>query len=186
MSAPGAPGAGRKPHILDGQFFAMLALLAALCALAWWRGGGELLRSGLGEGLAALLRYGMIFAVSLMAAGVAQALIPKARVEALLGADAGLRGILTATAAGALTPSGPFVSMPLAAAMLRLGAAPGAVTAYLCAWSLLALHRFVAWELPLLGARFAALRYAVCLALPIAAGLLVRALQRLAAPPPPG
>jgi hypothetical protein len=53
------------------------------------------------------------------------------------------------------------------------------VIAYLSAWSLLALHRLVAWEVPILGARFALVRYAICVALPILAGLLARGLGRL-------
>ena len=52
------------------------------------------------------------------------------------------------------------------------------VVAYLSAWSLLALHRLVAWEVPILGARFALLRYAICLGLPVLAGLLARGFAR--------
>jgi len=58
------------------------------------------------------------------------------------------------------------------------GAATSAVIAYLTGWSLLALHRLVAWEVPILGTRFALLRYGVSLALPVLAGLLARALLR--------
>jgi hypothetical protein len=39
-------------------------------------------------------------------------------------------------------------------------------------------HRFLAWEVPILGWRFAVLRYATCALLPIVAGLLARALTR--------
>jgi len=52
------------------------------------------------------------------------------------------------------------------------------VVAYLTAWSLLALHRLVAWEVPILGARFALLRFAVSILLPILAGLAVRLIWR--------
>ncbi len=167
---------------MDAQLAFMVALLLLACALAWWRGGDALLREGLGQGMALLARYGLLIAVSFVAAGVAQTLVPQGLIAGALGHGSGLRGILIATAAGAITPSGPFVSMPIAAVMLRAGAAPAAVVAFLTAWSLLALHRLVAWEIPVLGARFAAFRYAVSLLLPVAAGLLTRLISRSIAP----
>jgi len=171
------PARGRRP-ILDAQFLLMLVLACALGALAWSRGGEALLRAGLGEGMGQLVRYGALIAVSFVAAGFAQVLIPHEWIQGALGRDSGLRGIALASAAGIATPAGPFVSLPIAATLLRAGAAPEAVVAYLSAWSLLAVHRLVAWEVPILGARFALLRYAICAVLPILAGLLTRGLGR--------
>ncbi len=156
----------------------MLLVLAALALLAAQRGGLPLLREGLGEGGLLLWRFGRLIAVSFLAAGLAQVLVPREWVEGALGREAGVRGILIASAAGIVTPAGPFVSMPIAAVLLRSGASPAAVVAFLSAWSLLALHRLVAWEIPILGARFALLRYVVSLALPVLAGLLTRMLLR--------
>ncbi len=68
--------------------------------------------------------------------------------------------------------------MPIAAAMLGSGAGLGAVVAFLSSWALLSIHRFVAWEVPILGLRVALVRYAASLLLPLLAGLLVRALSR--------
>lgn len=156
----------------------MLVLLAGLAAAAWWRGGEALVREGLLGGGGLLARYLAIIAVSFLAAGLVQVLIPTQWVEGALGSRSGLRGILIATAAGVVTPAGPFVSMPVAAVLLRSGAALPAVVAFLTSWSLLALHRFVAWEVPILGLRFAALRYGLSLGLPVLAGLATRALVR--------
>jgi uncharacterized membrane protein YraQ (UPF0718 family) len=164
--------------LVDGTLLTMLALLVALAALAHARGGAELVTSGLGEGGRMLLRFGPVIVVSFLAAGFADALIPQAWVRERLGADSGLRGILLAVGAGVVTPAGPFVSMPVAAVMIRSGAGAGPVVAFLSAWSLLALHRFVAWEVPILGWRFAVLRYLTCIALPVAAGWIARALTR--------
>ena len=163
---------------MDGTLLLMLALLAGLALLAHTRGGTELVTRGLGDGGALLLRYAPLIAVSFLAAGFAQVLVPEAWVRDTLGRDSGLSGIAIAAGAGMLTPGGPFVSMPIAAVMVRAGAGTGAVVAFLTAWSLLAVHRFVAWEVPILGWRVAALRYGVCLALPILAGLLARAVTR--------
>lgn len=163
---------------MDAQLIGMVLVAIALAALAWWRGGAPLLRAGLGEGIDQLVRYGLLIAVSFLAAGFAQVLIPREWIQGALGHDSGLRGIVLASAAGVATPAGPFVSLPIAATLLGAGAAPPAVIAYLSAWSLLALHRLLAWEVPILGARFALVRYAICIALPVLAGLLARGLGR--------
>jgi len=163
---------------LDAQFLGILVLALALGALAFWRGGAVLLRAGLDEGVGQLLRYAALIAVSFLAAGLVQVLIPREWIQSALGHDSGMRGIVLASAAGIATPAGPFLSLPIAATLLGAGAAPPAVVAYLSAWSLLALHRLLAWEVPILGARFALLRYAICVALPILAGLLARGLAR--------
>jgi uncharacterized membrane protein YraQ (UPF0718 family) len=169
---------GRRRPILDAQFVFMLAVAAALGALAWARGGETLLRAGLGEGVDQFVRYGLLIAISFVAAGFAQVLIPSEWIRGALGRDSGMRGIALASAAGIATPAGPFVSLPIATTLLRGGADPAAVVTYLTAWSLLAVHRLVAWEVPILGARFALVRYAICAALPILAGLLTRGLGR--------
>jgi len=169
---------GRRFAIFDGQLVLMLVILFGLALLVWLRGGEALVRQGLSGGGGLLLRYAAIIAVSFLAAGLVQVLVPTAWVEGALGRDSGVRGILIATAAGMATPSGPFVSMPVAAVLIRSGASPACVVAFVSAWSLLAVHRFVAWEIPILGLRFAMLRYGVSLLLPVLAGLVTRALLR--------
>lgn len=164
--------------VIDTTFWILLALLVGLSILTWQRGGAAALGEGLSSGGSLLLRYGLVIVVSFMAAGLAEKLIPTEWVRSTLGDDAGVRGIAIAAAAGMITPSGPFVSMPIAAGMLRAGAAHAAIVAFLASWSLLAIHRFVAWEVPILGLRFALLRWLACAALPILAGLAVRALSR--------
>ncbi len=164
--------------MIDANLILLLLVLAALAGLAWSRGGAELVGQGFASGASLLLRYALILIVSFLAAGFAEILIPHAWIRDTLGADAGLRGILIASGAGLVTPAGPFVSMPIAAVMIRAGAGVGPVVAFLTAWSLLALHRLLAWEVPILGWRLALLRYGVSLALPVVAGLAARALTR--------
>lgn len=164
--------------MINGTLLVLVAVLGLLMAIAWWRGGEELVARGLSGGLALLASYVLMVAVSFLAAGFAEVLVPTEWVRQTLGADSGLRGLVIATAAGVITPAGPFVSMPVAAVMLRSGAGLGPVVAFLASWSLLALHRFIAWEVPILGFRTAALRYGTCVALPFVAGLLARALTR--------
>lgn len=164
--------------MIDGAFLVLTGVLLVLAGIAYARGGAPLLAEGLGRGVRLLVQFAPALVVSFLAAGLAEALVPSEWVRRQLGHEAGVRGILLATAAGALTPAGPFTAMPLAAVFLRSGAATYAVIAYLTGWSLLALHRLVAWEVPILGTRFALLRYGISVALPVLAGLVARALLR--------
>ena len=165
--------------ILDQNFWIVFGLVVLLSALAWGRGGAPLLGEALGGGARLFVRFGVVIFLSFLVAGLAETLMPREWISQLLGEDSGWRGLLLASAAGIVTPAGPFVSMPLAAAMLRSGAAPPAVVTFLAAWSLLAAHRLFAWEVPILGASFALTRWVLCLALPLAAGALTRLLLRL-------
>jgi uncharacterized membrane protein YraQ (UPF0718 family) len=167
---------GRR--VIDGNALLMAAIVAALGLVAYRQGGAELLGRGLTGGGALLLRYGLLLLLAFLAAGLVEVLIPHDWVRDTLGADSGWRGIVIAWGAGIITPAGPFVSMPIAAVMIRAGAGPGPVVAFLSAWSLLALHRFVAWEVPILGWRWASLRYGVCVLLPFVAGGLARLVSR--------
>ena len=161
--------------MLDGTFFFLVAVTVALGALAWARGGEELLRRGLSDGGFLLWRYALLICISFLAAGLAAVVLPEEWVRRSFGADSGFGGIVMATGVGMVTPAGPFVAIPIAAVMIRNGAAAGPVVAFVSGWSLLALHRFIAWEIPMLGFRFAALRYGACLVLPLLAGLIARA-----------
>jgi len=167
-----------RPRVFDGTLLVLTAVVAALAWVAYARGGEELLRRGLADGGVLLYRYALLIVVSFLAAGLASAVLPEQWVQRSLGAESGLRGIVLATAFGVVTPAGPFVSIPIAAVMIKSGAGAGPVVAFLAGWSLLALHRFIAWEVPMLGWRFAALRYATCLVLPPIAGLIARAVTR--------
>lgn len=164
--------------MFDGTLLALTAIVAALAWVAYARGGEELLRRGLADGGILLYRYALLIVVSFLAAGLASAVVPEQWVARSFGAGSGLRGILLATAMGIVTPAGPFVAIPIAAVMIRSGATSGPVVAFVAGWSLLALHRFIAWEVPMLGWRFALLRYATCIALPPIAGLIARAFTR--------
>ena len=169
---------GRRIPVINGPLLVLLGLLVVLVLLAWWRGGAALVQQGLAGGGNLLASYALLVAVSFLAAGFAEVLVPTAWVRQTLGEESGVRGLAIASVAGVLIPGGPFVSMPIAAVMLRSGAGVAPVVAFLTSWSLLALHRFVAWEVPILGWRLAVLRYGVCLVLPFAAGWLARLLSR--------
>jgi uncharacterized membrane protein YraQ (UPF0718 family) len=169
-----------RMFVFDSSLWLLLALFALLATLAYARGGAPLVQQGLEGGGRMIQRYALAITISFLAAGFAEVLLPRAWLSSSLGESSGLRGILLATGLGMLTPAGPYVAMPIAAVMLRSGAGAGPVIAFLSAWSLLALHRLVAWEIPILGWRLAALRYGVSLGIPVLAGLAARSLRSLA------
>jgi uncharacterized membrane protein YraQ (UPF0718 family) len=167
--------------LFDSSFWIIFVLLVALSGLAWNRGGAPFLGESLGSGGRLLLRFGPVIALSFLVAGLAEALIPREWVASALGEDSGWRGLFLAAAAGIVTPAGPFVSMPLAAGLLRTGATPAVVVTFIASWGLLAVHRLVAWEIPILGASFAITRWMLCLILPVIVGALTRILLRMGA-----
>ena len=60
------------------------------------------------------------------------------------------------------------------AVLLKGGASVGAVTAYLSAWALLGVHRVLAFEIPILGWRFALLRFVSSLLAPVFVGFVAQ------------
>ena len=164
--------------IFDSNFWIVFGLLIALMGLAMNRGGTPLLQEGIGSGTKLFMRFGLVIFLSFMVAGLAESLMPREWISSALGEDSGWKGLMLAAAAGAITPAGPFVSMPLALGMLKAGAAPAAVITFLSAWSLLAIHRLFAWEVPILGASFAFTRWSLCLILPVLVGAASRLVVR--------
>ena len=110
--------------------------------------------------------------VALVAAGFLGALIPEDRVVALVGGGSGLRGILIASLIGSILPGGPMVTFPIVVVLFDAGAGMPQMVALLTSWSVLALHRVLAFEIPLVGVAFSLRRLAASLLLPPIAGLL--------------
>lgn len=110
--------------------------------------------------------------LTLLAATYALALIPQDRIASLLGDSSGLTGILLANLFGAALPGGPMVTFPVIVVLREHGVGDAQTVALLTAWSVLALHRVLAFELPMLGGRFVGIRLAASALLPFVAGLL--------------
>ena len=89
-----------------------------------------------------------------------------------LGEGSGVRGLLVATAVGAITPGGTFGQIPLVVSLWKSGAAVGPVTAYLISWTLLGVNKVMVWEVPMLGWRYTIAKTLACLAAPLVLGFL--------------
>ncbi len=91
-----------------------------------------------------------------------------------MGEEKGLKGMAIATAAGAVTPGGPMTSFPLVTMLRDTGTGVSALVAYVTSWTTMGLQRVFMWEVPLMGAEFAAVRFIASMPLPIIAGLVAR------------
>ncbi len=126
------------------------------------------LRYAGGQALAVLPRI----PIAVIAAGFLAELLPQETISTWIGVESGFKGILIASAIGAFIPSGPIISFPVAIALMQLGAGTPQLVAFLTAWSVFAMHRLLMWEIPLLGAGFAAKRLTASLVLPPTAAVI--------------
>lgn len=150
----------------------MIAVALALLGIAYAQGVYvEGLRSGLRTFLSILPLLVAVFAI----AGLVEVLVPKEKVAALLGDQAGFRGIMVGSLAGAITPGGPYVSFPIVAAIYHAGAGVGTIVAYVTAWSLWAVAR-LPMEVAIIGPRLTLIRLLSTLIFPPIAGLIARGL----------
>jgi uncharacterized membrane protein YraQ (UPF0718 family) len=150
---------------------AMAIIAIAMLYIGYRKGGGEHI-AGLRITWDLLLEIAPMLIFSFIIAGMIQVLIPAEIISKWVGAESGFRGVLIGTMIGSLTPSGPFVSMPIAAGFLRAGASIGTVVAFMTAWSLLGIGR-MPMEFGIMGWQFTMIRLASGVFIfPIIAGLL--------------
>jgi uncharacterized membrane protein YraQ (UPF0718 family) len=157
-----------------GTLVVMWGLAAITAGLAWRRPG----RFAVGVGYAKeqLLIILPRLPISFFAAGFIAELLPKDQIGPLIGAGSGFTGIVIAALFGALIPSGPIVSFPIAIALAKLGAGTPQLVAFIAAWSCYMIQRLLMWEIPLMGWGFAWRRMVASLPLPFLCGLLAAGL----------
>jgi len=109
---------------------------------------------------------------AVLIAAFLQLLLPRDLIAKLIGDDAGIKSILIATVAGAITPGGPVTSFPIVIALYLSGANKGALVAYLSAWAMIGFQRILVWELPLMGEEFTITRVSASFLLPIICGVI--------------
>lgn len=158
---------------------AFIWLLAALLALVVQFREPAQHRAAVAHAWAQLKSIVLRVPLTLLAAAYALALIPQERIAALLGDASGLPGILLANLFGAALPGGPMVTFPVIVVLREQGVGDPQMVALLTSWSVLALHRVLAFELPILGGRFVAVRLVASALLPFLAGALAAALWML-------
>lgn len=148
----------------------MGVIAIALLYLAYQKGGGEHI-TGLKNSGNILLQILPLIVFAVIIAGLVQVLLPTELISRWIGTESGLRGVLIGTVLGGIAPGAPYISMPIAAGMLRLGSGIGTMVAFIAAWGVISFAR-LPLEIGIMGWKFTAIRFICCLFLPPIAGLL--------------
>lgn len=147
-------------------------LAASLLYMGYAQGGNQHLQ-GTKIGLTMMLQITPLLVFALIVAGMVQILIPRELLSKWIGTESGFRGIMIGAIAGGLSPGGPFVCLPIAAGLLKSGAAIGPMVAYLTGWSLWGVSR-LPMEFGILGWKFTLIRISSTLIFPPLAGLVAQ------------
>ncbi len=150
----------------------MGVIAAVLLYIGYQRGQGEHV-SGLLAGWDMTWKIIPLLVFAFIVAGMVQVLIPQELLSSWVGEESGFKGILLGSIAGGLAPGGPYVSLPVAAGLLKSGAGTGTMVAFLTAWSLWAVGR-LPMEYAILGWKFTLVRLACTFFFPPVAGLIAK------------
>ena len=172
------PGSTTPKKLIDGSliFITLVAVVAGI-AVYVTHGAGAFWNVVARETLFTGALVPKIVAGVIMASAL-PFLVSKERIQALVGPESGMRGLIIATLAGAIVPGGPSVTYPLTVSLLAAGADLGAGIALVSGWVLLGLNRTLIWEFSFLPADFVLLRVALSLPVPILLGWATRKLYK--------
>ena len=90
----------------------MAAIALGLFLLATAEGRGQNI-SGLKAGFRMLVEILPLLVFAFIIAGMVQVLLPRDLLSKWVGEQSGLKGIMIGVLAGAITPGGPYVSLPM-------------------------------------------------------------------------
>lgn len=164
----------RLPEAFGPVFWAFAAVALAAGLTCYLVLGPEAFDQAVDGDIDLLLNVLPRIFAAVTVAGLIRVLLPRDKVVALLGARSGLRGLAIAALAGMVTPGGAFTAFAFMVVLRDSGIDKGTLVAYATGWSLLGIQRILVWDLPLMGADFTLLRFAVSVPLPILAGWLAR------------
>jgi len=151
----------------------VMAIIAVILVIIGYSKGEGQHITGLKSALKMTTDILPLLVFAFIVAGMIKVLLPQELMSRWVGEESGFRGILIGTVAGGLMPGGPYVSLPLAAGLLRAGAGLGTMVAFLTAWSLWAVAR-MPMELGIMGWRFTLVRFACTFFFPPIAGFLAQ------------
>ena len=154
------------PTIVMGVFAVLLL------AVGYYRGEGQHI-SGVRSAMSMTLEIMPLLIFAFIIAGMVQVLLSQDMIAKWVGVESGMRGIVLGSFAGGLCPGGPFVSLPIAAGLLRSGASTGTMVAFITGWSIWAVSR-LPMEVGILGWKFTLIRLVATSFFPILAGLIAQ------------
>jgi len=149
----------------------VMGLIAAVLLAMGYHKGGDAHIEGLKSAFQMTWTILPMLIFAFIIAGMIQKLIPPELIARWVGEESGLRGIFIGSVAGGLTPGGPYVSLPVAAAFMGSGAGIGTVVAFITGWSVWAVAR-LPMEFGILGWRLTLARLVSTLVFPPLAGLI--------------
>ena len=149
----------------------VMGVLAIVFVFLAYQKGGGIHILGLKAAGTMLIQLTPLLIFAFIIAGTIPFLVPKEIISEWIGVESGFRGILIGTVVGGLMPGGPYVSLPIAAGFLRVGASVGTMVALLTGWSLLAFSR-LPLEIGVMGWKFTLIRLACTFFFPPIAGLI--------------
>jgi len=150
----------------------MGVIAMTLLFIGYYKGEGQHI-AGLKTALGMTVGIIPLLVFAFIIAGMINVLLPTELVAKWIGEESGMRGILIGAVAGGLSPGGPFVSLPIAAGLLRSGAGIGTMVAYLTGWSLWAVGR-IPMEVGVLGWKLTMIRTVSTLIFPPLAGVIAQ------------
>ena len=171
-----APAEAPRPRrkIVDRSFLILSALAAsAMLGVLATEGPGAVVEI-VGADLALLARVAPKVAAGVVIATLLPLFLDAERLNRLVGPDRGWRGLAVAAGAGAVSPGGPSVVLPIAAGLFAAGADRGAVAAFVTGWILLGVNRTLVWELAFLPPELVWARVLICLPAPLLVGWRLR------------
>jgi uncharacterized protein len=156
---------------MDTSTAVMMVAAVATLILVYWKSPAAA-SNGLSATGALILEITPRMVAAFTLAGLIQAVVPQEAIVKWMGQGSGTRGILIGMTLGSVTPGGPMTHFPIIASLFKVGIGIGPLVAYLTAWSLFGLQRIIMWEIPFLGAKVVAVRFAVSFFFPFLAGWL--------------
>lgn len=154
----------------------MAVIAIILFFIAMNKGCGEHI-AGLKSAYQMTIEVLPLLLLAFIVAGLVQSLIPSDLLSKWVGKEAGFKGIILGTIAGAITPGGPYVSLPIVAVLYKTGASAGTLVAFLTSWSLWAVAR-LPMEIGILGWRLTLIRFISVFFFPPIAGLIANFISK--------
>jgi uncharacterized membrane protein YraQ (UPF0718 family) len=165
-----ARGKGNRDMLIPTAIVAILAVVLLL--IGYYRGEGQHWVGLKSAGLL-LIQVLPLLVFAFIVAGMVQTLVPREFLSKWIGEKSGMRGIWLGTVAGGFAPGGPYVSLPIIAALMHSGASIGTLVAFLTGWSLWAVAR-MPLEVGILGWKFTLIRLASTFFFPPIAGWIAQ------------
>ena len=158
-----------KRKIFDGSLlvFTLLALAAGL-AVWFWKGPVAFDRA-MDEAWALFQFIMPRVGAAVLIAAFLQLLIPREVVSRLIGDQGGIKSVVIATIAGALTPEVPYLFSNRRCS-LCFWSKQGCIGGLHFCLGMIGFQRILVWELPLMGEEFTAIRVGASVLLPVICG----------------